>query len=155
MSSYFLRYRSVILLPRFNFGSAPAYASKRLRTERLRSTILREVGTSISEDFCSCESVRDGFDGEAEIVGDVLAGHRQLDDAAAGRTIGHFQKEAGDPFPSALDEHQDMVLDSLQLAGCQRPHSVRTSLSLAGTAIRARPYLQTDRHGRDGLRVGP
>src|SRR6516165_3665134 len=52
------------------------------------------------------ERARNGFDGEAEIVGDILTRHRQLDRPAGGRAVRHFQEEPRDPLFRALDQHQ-------------------------------------------------
>ena len=67
------------------------------------------------------ERARHRFDGEAEIVGDVLARHRQLDRGAAGAAVGHLEQEARNALLRALDQDQRMLLHALQLAYRQGP----------------------------------
>src|SRR6516225_2388524 len=72
--------------------------------------------------FQMLECARNGFDGEPEIIGDVLTRHRQLDGPAAGHAVRHFQKKARDPLLRALDQHQRMLLHTSEFAGGQLPH---------------------------------
>src|SRR5262249_60355807 len=48
--------------------------------------------------FQMLERARNSLDGEAEIVGDILTRHRQLDGPATGRALRYFQQKARDPL---------------------------------------------------------
>ena len=72
--------------------------------------------------FQLSQRARHGFDGQTEIVGNVLAGHWKLDGSAACGTLRHFEQKASDPLLSALDQDHDVVLNALQFARGQCPH---------------------------------
>ena len=53
------------------------------------------------------QRARHGFD--RQIIGNVLARHRQIDRVASGFPFRHFEKERHDAFVGVLDEQQDIV----------------------------------------------
>jgi hypothetical protein len=59
-----------------------------------------------------------------EIVGNVLARHRQLERLRGSEPLGHFEQEAGHPLLRALDEQHHVLLDATQLTRCERPQLV-------------------------------
>ena len=62
------------------------------------------------------QRARDRLDGEAEIVGDVLARHRKIDLIALVKAIGHLEQEAGDALLRGLDQQHDVILRTPKLA---------------------------------------
>src|SRR6516162_8389348 len=65
--------------------------------------------------FQMLERARNGFDGEAEIVGDILTRHRKIDGPTAGHALRYFQQKPRDPLLGALDQHQRMLLHASEL----------------------------------------
>ena len=49
------------------------------------------------------EHARDGLECEPEIVGDVMARHGKIEDAARAGAAVHFQKKSGEAFERALE----------------------------------------------------
>src|SRR5215467_11959221 len=64
----------------------------------------------------AAQRARDRLDGEAEVVGDVLARHRQLDRVAARAPCRHLEQEADHALLRSLDQQEQMLLDTGQLA---------------------------------------
>src|SRR5690348_15157576 len=66
------------------------------------------------------QGARHGLDGQPEIIGNILARHRQFDRVVFGSALRHFQKKAGDPFSRVLDQKKCTILYTVQLATGQR-----------------------------------
>ena len=83
---------------------------------------------------------RNRFNGEAKIIGDVLARHRQIEFADA-NAFRHFQEEADDPLPRVLHQQHDMILRVLQLRRSHPPELTGNLLVACGERdYRAAPY---------------
>lgn len=85
-----------------------------------RRTIWLVLGISkISFAAQGGDGAADGFDRKAEVVGDVLAAHRQIQTIAAGqvRAIGQAEKERGNPFARLLAAQHKQVLLRRQQTG--------------------------------------
>ena len=55
------------------------------------------------------------LDGEAKIIGDILARHGKLDCTIAGQPLSHFEKKGRQPLLSALDQKQAVAAGPLEL----------------------------------------
>ena len=107
-----------------------------LSAVRLRSTMLRrDVGNSIAAVFQGSERPRHGLDGQAEIIGNVLARHRKLDGVTGRHALRHFQEEAHDALLRSLDEQQDALLHTLRLVPSKRKKLPGNSGSWAASAV--------------------
>ena len=80
----------------------------------------RELGTSMAAQLSKDVSVRETVSMvSAEVVGDVLARHGQVDGIAAQAAFRHFQEKARDALLRGLGQEQHALLHTAQLAGGQ------------------------------------
>jgi signal transduction histidine kinase len=93
---------------------------------RLHSTIRRVVGSANGRlRFQSGQGARDRLDGEAEIIGDVLARHGNLDLLDGSEPLGQIEQERGHAFLRGLGEQQDVVLHAPQFTRGKGPKPTR------------------------------
>src|SRR6516165_12765233 len=70
----------------------------------------------------AAERARYCFNGETEIISDVLSRHRKFDRASCRYALGHLQEKGCDALLRALDQQQHVCLGPLQFARRERQH---------------------------------
>jgi hypothetical protein len=84
------------------------------------------------------EGARHGLDGQAQIVGHVLAAHGHVEQGLGARALGQVQQQGGDAFAGgAAAQHQHVVLAAAQAVGGQLQQPAGDVAALAGQGSRA------------------
>jgi hypothetical protein len=72
------------------------YAVSRRNAALSRRTTERLAAPAMTPSRASCQGARDGLDGEAEMVGNVRALHRQIEAVVARHALGDVEQEGRD-----------------------------------------------------------
>ena len=74
------------------------------------------------------EGARYGLDGQAEVVGDVAAGHRQREGAGGAEAVIDFQQEGGDPLLGRAPSEQERQVLGVSQVAAGRKNCIRVEI---------------------------